>query len=269
MNTNIKSDRYLMGQQIRFLAHMLSVAMKSFKPDLNKKKDECDELEELLQNWREKKYAETPDIHWAIKMADRFRKWINNPKIQIIQPDDDHNVEEDKNLERIIRTRRSVRYWTRKLVPDEYIERILEAGLYAPSAFNRLPWRFFVAKTPPDQLEEGDASNPGMFRQAPVRIFVAVDERLFFEKYSGALDAGLAMQNMLLVAHNLGLATCLIYQGEFVDKKMLEKHYHIPEYCTTYCAILLGYPNEVPEIPARMPLKEVTEYLGEVPNPEF
>jgi nitroreductase len=118
-------------------------------------------------------------------------------------------------------------------------------------------------------MVKGDASNASMFEKAPVRIFVAIDERLFFEKYSGALDTGFALQNLILMAHSLGLGTCLIYQGEFVDPVMMEKYYHIPAHMKVYCAVTLGYPDEEPETPARMNVEEVTEFLGVIPNPEF
>jgi nitroreductase len=143
------------------------------------------------------------------------------------------------------------------------IKQILEAGTYAPSAFNRLPWRFFVVETPVSALGEEDASNAGMFASAPIRIYVAVDERIFFEKYSGPMDAAFAMQNMLLLAHKLGLGCCLVYQGEFADTRELESQYGIPDYCKVYCAILLGYPDEDPEPPARMPVEEITTFIDE------
>ena len=78
-----------------------------------------------------------------------------------------------------------------------------------------------------------------------------------------------ALQNLILAAHALGLGTCLIYQGEFVDPELMEKYYNIPTYMKVYCAVTLGYPDENPETPARMEVDEVTEFLGEIPNPDF
>jgi nitroreductase len=118
-----------------------------------------------------------------------------------------------------------------------------------------------VSTSPVDTLKEADASNQGMFDSAPVCIYVGVDDRLFFEKYSGPLDAACAMQNMLLVAHYRGLGGCLVYQGEFANRKELEEKYRVPEYCTIYCAVLLGYPDESPDTPARMPVEEITTYV--------
>jgi len=263
------NDPLQLGQLIRFNAHMLQIATRTKNPDLEKKKKEAEELERYLGQWDNAGFQETPYIIWARNSLDTFKKWLKDPQFSVARLPERGSINPDQDLRSVIRGRRSIRFWQKKKVPHNLINEILEAGIYAPSAFNRLPWRFFVAETALKDLQEGDASNPGMFQQAPVRIFVAVDERLFFEKYSGALDAGLAMQNMLLTAHALGLGTCLIYQGEFVDKKILEEYYQIPSCCIVYCAILLGYPDENPAPPARMRVEEITRFLGEIPNPDF
>jgi nitroreductase len=269
MTSQENIDQLQLGQLIRFNAHMLDIATRTRNPDIEKKNQEAANLEKYLDFWRKNDFPESSYISWAEKKLQSYKKWHSARKLMVNPFREQSLSGTEKDLQQIIRERRSIRFWKKKAVSGEMIRQILEAGIYAPSAFNRLPWRFFVAETPLEELKEGDASNPGMFIQAPVRIFVAVDERLFFEKYSGALDAGLAMQNMLLTAHTLGLGTCLIYQGEFVDKSKLERYYKIPSYCTVYCAILLGYPDEQPEVPERMPLDEICVFLGEIPNPDF
>ena len=121
------------------------------------------------------------------------------------------------------------------------------------------PWRFFVAEDP-DYEKMPDRTNDSMMKNAPVKIFVGVDERLFFEKYSGPLDAGLAMQNMGLTAHAAGLGSCLVYQGEFSDRETLASKYGIPEHINVYCVMLMGYPAEQPDTPARMNVEEITDF---------
>lgn len=46
--------------------------------------------------------------------------------------------------EQIIYRRRSVRLYKKKQVPRELVERVLEAGRFAPSAGNNQPWKFIV-----------------------------------------------------------------------------------------------------------------------------
>ena len=264
-----KIDRIQLGQMIRFKAHMLDVATKTINIDVKARKSDLEELEKLLGEWKQREYPEGPEISWARqRILNYLRIKKNDPSSVLIPPiDDEAKVGED--LISIIKNRRSVRYWKKKASPREIIEKIIEAATYAPTAFNRMEWRFYVAETPLENMVQGDASNASMFEKAPVRIFVAVDERMFFEKYSGALDTGFALQNLILTAHALGLGTCLIYQGEYVDPELLEKYYNIPTHMKVYCAVTLGYPDENPETPARMNVEEVTEFLGEIPNPEF
>ncbi len=261
MNSILKEDKFLLAQFIRSKAGSIDVATRCKDPDLEAKDQDFKNLNESLAKWQTAGYIITPDIAWAQGCSRKYDDWRNSsrPMLKTELPDQKHRSE---SLEAMIRNRRSVRLWKKRPVPREMIKQLLEAGTYAPSAFNRLPWRFFVVETSPDLLKDGDASNPGMFASAPVIIYVAVDERLFFEKYSGPLDAAFAMQNMLLMAHHLGLGTCLVYQGEFADVKELESEFGIPEYCKVYCAILLGYPDELPLRPARMPVEEITTFIN-------
>jgi F420 biosynthesis protein FbiB-like protein len=46
-----------------------------------------------------------------------------------------------------LRSRRSVRRFLPREVPDAAIQRILTTALYAPSAHNRQPWRFCILQT--------------------------------------------------------------------------------------------------------------------------
>lgn len=44
----------------------------------------------------------------------------------------------------VIMSRRSVRHYKKKAIPEDVIKNILEAGRLAPSANNRQPWKFIV-----------------------------------------------------------------------------------------------------------------------------
>jgi len=264
-----KIDRIQLSQLIRFKGHMLDVAAKTINIDVKARKSDLEDLETHLGEWKQRNYPEGPEITWARERIQNYLRVKKNDPTSVSIPPMKEGAKIEQDLISIIKNRRSVRYWKKKAVPREIITKIIEAATYAPTAFNRMEWRFYVAETPLENMVKGDASNASMFEKAPVRIFVAVDERMFFEKYSGALDTGFALQNLILVAHSLGLSSCLIYQGEFVDPALLEKHYNIPSYMKVYCAVTLGYPDENPETPARMKVEEVTEFLGEIPNPDF
>ncbi|RJQ50473.1 MAG: hypothetical protein C4526_11805 [Nitrospiraceae bacterium] len=46
----------------------------------------------------------------------------------------------------VIKTRRSIRKFTDGPVPDEIIDKIIEAGTWAPSGMNNQPWKFAVIR---------------------------------------------------------------------------------------------------------------------------
>jgi nitroreductase len=50
-------------------------------------------------------------------------------------------------VEKIIMERRSIRGFRKEPLPDSMIQRILEAGRFAPSTGNMQPWRFIVVKS--------------------------------------------------------------------------------------------------------------------------
>lgn len=52
-----------------------------------------------------------------------------------------------KEFLELARTRRSIRKWKPDLIPDEYIEQMLEAARWAMSGANAQPWEFIVIKS--------------------------------------------------------------------------------------------------------------------------
>jgi nitroreductase len=99
-----------------------------------------------------------------------------------------------------IASRREVREYADRDLPEEVVGRILDAGRLAGSAKNRQPWRFLVVEDPTarERLAE-TVYEPSNVRGA--RLVVAILAK-------GSLDAGRAVQNMLLVAWNEGVGSC-------------------------------------------------------------
>ena len=105
-----------------------------------------------------------------------------------------------------IHTRRSIRQYDDRPVPEEMVRTVLEAAMMAPSAGNVQPWQFVVVDDRDIMVQIKD-THPyvGMAAQAPLGILVCGDLRL--EKYAGfwVQDSSAAMQNLLLAAHGQGL----------------------------------------------------------------
>ncbi|MBN1467448.1 MAG: nitroreductase family protein [Fusobacteriaceae bacterium] len=166
----------------------------------------------------------------------------------------------------IIKGRRSVRSYEETKVEKEKIEKIMEAGLWAPSAHNHQSWSFVVIENK-DIIEElnvdtknvmknykieqfrkwGENEKFNIFYNSPVVILVLYDE-------SGLVpmqDISVASQNMLLTAHTLGLGTCWIgmvsigFSDESMQQKYKEK-LNLPDGYKISHAISLGYPKTIP-----------------------
>jgi len=160
-----------------------------------------------------------------------------------------------------------VRFWLRQPVPRSLLLEVLEAATWAPSAFNRQPWRFCVVENDTRNLATaGDASNASMIAKAPVRIYVAVDGRLYEEEAASVLDAGTAAMNLLLAAHAHGLGACLLYQGELVHQEALREYFSLGRDWTFPLVVLAGYPAEAPTAPGRVPITEIVTFKRAVPG---
>ena len=99
-----------------------------------------------------------------------------------------------------VTSRRDERRYSDRPIPDDVRRRILDAGRLAGSAKNRQPWRFLVV---------GDAELRNRLAETvyePQNVRSCAFAIAILGKAS--LDVGRAVQNMLLVAWNDGVASC-------------------------------------------------------------
>jgi nitroreductase len=116
----------------------------------------------------------------------------------------------------LIRSRESIRnYDTKRPVPREILERILDAGRIAPSAANHQPWKFLIISSP-DMLEKVSACyNRDWFKEAPhILIIIGIKNQAWTRNFDGynsiETDAAIALTHMILAAENEGIGTCWI-----------------------------------------------------------
>ena len=103
-----------------------------------------------------------------------------------------------------IASRRDQRRYEPTALPEELVERILDAGRLAGSASNRQPWTFVV----PDTRQQLEALAETVFVPQNVLGAALVVAIAVTGKGPVSFDAGRAAQNMLLAAWNDGLASC-------------------------------------------------------------
>ena len=138
-----------------------------------------------------------------------------------------------------ILARKSVRAYEPKPVPKEVLEKILEAGLMAPSAGNIKPWRFIVVT----DADKRNVISRGPFAkfvtQAPVVIVACGDSKASAKWH--VVDVSIAVENMVLAATSLGLGTCWI--GGFIENEV-RKLLEIPEQFKIVVLLSVGYPRK-------------------------
>lgn len=170
-----------------------------------------------------------------------------------------------KELLKIIKERRSIREFTNIKINDEDIRILIDAARYAPSNNNRQAWKFIILKNDKIKSEIVDAVKEKteklkqavqdkelldmfvnytnyflVFSRAPIVIFVlyktglsivdhvlsGIDTGAGIRKVESELiSASMAIQNLLLAAHAMGLGACCMTSPLIADaeiKKILD-----------------------------------------------
>ena len=159
-----------------------------------------------------------------------------------------------------IRSRRSVRKFTPEPVSDELIDRILEAGRWAPSGLNNQPWRFAVVKDRGLITEISRLTHYGkVVRGAQVLIPVFIDTEKIYHREKDIQGIGACLQNMLLEIHSLGLGA--VWLGEIIRSNLpIKQLLGLGNDLELMAVIALGWPDEKPRTTKRKTLKELIVY---------
>lgn len=195
-------------------------------------------------------------------------------------------------LKEAILTRRSRRKWLDKPVPDAVLHQILEAGRWAPSAGNYQPWAFVVVDdlTTKRRIQKVAADSKNLSRiwspqyregqrrgylvdlaDMPLGIAVFSNERQAPPHTGGAhghvISASLAVQNMWLTIHSLGLGACF---WSHMSQDHIRVAFGMPHHWT-YIGLLGfgyvdgdgspdGYDTSDPKLWQRKPLDDIVYY---------
>ncbi len=194
------------------------------------------------------------------------------------------------SLAELIQGRRSVRQYQVRPVARELLERVLEAARWAPSPHGRQPWRFVVLtrQARKERLAEAmgatwqknlamdgqDAAIVNMrleksrqrILQAPALIIPCLyledldrypDERRQSDETTMAIQSlGAAIQNMLLMAYDLGLDGGWMCAPLFCPEVVCEA-LELDTRLIPHALITLGYAAADPKRRERRPLSEL------------
>jgi nitroreductase len=159
-----------------------------------------------------------------------------------------------------IKSRRSVRKFSGRLLEEEKLLRVLEAGRLSPSSRNDQEWRFILVRDPKKlKLLMEAADGQIHVGEAPAAIVVCGTDRHLMDcgQPTDTVNCSIALAYMMLEAHELGLGTCWL--GHFFADKV-KKALDIPDYVSVVAFTPIGYPAEEPAGRPRKRFGEVVSY---------
>ena len=162
----------------------------------------------------------------------------------------------------LIRKRFSVRGYKSDPVEDEKLQKVLEAATIAPTAANRQPFQLIVIKTACREEELARIYGRDWFIQAPYVICICtIPDEGWVRQQDGAnyavVDAAIAMDHLILAAHDLGLGTCWIAH---FDIDAAREILALPKTAQPLIFTPLGYPNAQPRETKRKMLNDLVRY---------
>ena len=148
------------------------------------------------------------------------------------------------DFEKLIKERYSVRNFKTEHLPDEVINKILEAGHLAPTGCNYQPQRILVLNTDEAMSKLRDCTKCHF--GAPTAMLICHNkEESWVRKYDGALsspvDGAIVTTHMMLAAHNEGVGCCWVMH---FDPAAMRKSFNIPENIEPLALLVMGYPAE-------------------------
>jgi nitroreductase len=152
-------------------------------------------------------------------------------------------------------TRRSIRKYQDKDVPEAMLSDLLEAAMAAPSARASDPWHFLVI-TDRDTLNKMTTALPNgkMLLTATAAIVACGDMRRALEGFESYMlqDVSAAVENILLAAGALGLGSCWL--GIHPRRNRMDNIrslFSLPDHIIPVAGIALGWPDATPEARTR------------------
>jgi len=162
----------------------------------------------------------------------------------------------EMDILKVIKTRRSVRKFKKEAVSKEVIEKILEAGRWAPSGLNNQPWRFMVLKREKKDILSGYTEYSYIIKNADKAILIFLDKKSSYNYEKDLMAIGACVQNMLLCIHSLGYGACWL--GEILNqRKRVRESFRIPQNLELAAVIALGQPLKPPSKRRRKQLKNL------------
>lgn len=162
-----------------------------------------------------------------------------------------------------------------KKISAENLQTILEAVSYTPSTSNAQPWEIILTESETGKkrlintlldpqfrpIKEDKEKNFSWILQAPLVLTIAVDTIRAQAKFGksgaavyGLIDAGSAVQNILLTAYSLGIQATIIREFNVASVK---ESLHLPKHINPVLFLVMGYSESIPLQKPRLSLTDI------------
>lgn len=149
----------------------------------------------------------------------------------------------------VIHSRKSVRNFTGQTVSKDLLDKIVRAGMAAPSAVNMQPWSFVVVtdRKTLDMLNEGLPYAKMLGKAGAAIVVCAIPEKAYERsKDLAIIDSTLAGENILLAVEALGLGATWTAAYPYDDRMdVARKVLGIPAHIIPLNVIPIGHPAGV------------------------
>ena len=148
------------------------------------------------------------------------------------------------DFEKIITERYSVRKFKSEKIPQNVIDKIIEAGHKAPTGCNYQPQRILVLNNDESILKLKNCTKCHF--DAPSAMLICHNrEESWVRKYDGALsssvDAVIVTTYMMLACQNEGVGTCWVMH---FDPLAMRENFNIPDNLEPVALLVMGYPAD-------------------------
>jgi len=157
----------------------------------------------------------------------------------------------------LLLTRRSIRYFKDKDIPEDLLWEIFEICRFSPTSKNCQSYYFIVIKNKEilEYLGNLRGKNSAPIKRAPMAVAVCVDTS---KTKRPEADGNIAAYHFILASWNFGLGTCWIAA---MNRNEVKEKLGIPKKHFIATITPLGYPEYIPEPPKRRRKEEFVKFI--------
>lgn len=163
-----------------------------------------------------------------------------------------------------IKKRRSIRDFTKREIPNDIIDNLIDALIWAPSAGNLQARKFYFVKDEGLKKKIAIAALKQHFlAEAPLVVVGCTDSHISYRYGERGVslysiqDVSCSLMGMMLVAHDHGLGS--VWVGAF-DEDAVSEILKLQKYLRPVAIVAVGYSSKVPSPPPRISKEEAIEF---------